>query len=327
MTYPTQLKAAPFSPLISTEHFQSSPHPASGFRTIFIGPNGLRAGWRLLIFAVLIVVLVGGFLIVRSGGVQGFREAQKHAGEVIVTPLLMGWSEGMAFVLTCVATLIMGKIERRKFNEYGLPLRLAFGKDFWRGCLWGFLAISGTLLAMFLLHGFRITGVALHGPAAFAAAIEWGIAFAIVGMCEEFLLRGYFQYALSSGIGFWPAAFVMAGMFAFSHSFNANETPSGVVATGLFSLLFCLFLRRTGNLWIPVGFHAAWNWGQTLYGVSDSGIAPYHSVFHSASTGPQWLTGGIVGPEASIFCPLALLVVGVIFSRYYRQNRYQTSAT
>jgi membrane protease YdiL (CAAX protease family) len=115
----------------------------------------------------------------------------------------------------------------------------------------------------------------------------------------------------------------MSGMFALGHAFNANETGVGVVATALFGLLHCLFLQRTGNLWIAVGFHLGWDWGQTFYGVPDSGMLPYHNVFSSAFHGPQWLTGGIVGPEASILCPIALLVVGLIFSRYYRENRYQ----
>jgi len=298
-------------------------HRASRLKPIFHGPNGLRAGWRLLIFVALVVVLLGSFLLIRNGGVQGFQEARKHAGEVTVTPLLTGGSEGMAFLLLCVAALMMGKIEHRKFSEYGLPLRQALGKEFWIGCLSGFLAISGTLLTMFLLHGFRVTGLALHGTAILSSMLAWGIAFILVGLFEEFLCRGYAQYTLASGIGFWPAAFVMSGLFAFGHSFNANETGVGVVATGLFALLFCLFLRRTGNLWIAVGFHAAWDWGQTFYGVPDSGLLPYHSVFHSAFSGPRWLTGGIVGPEASILTPITLLVVALVFRRYYRENRYQ----
>ncbi|HYA64685.1 MAG TPA: CPBP family intramembrane glutamic endopeptidase [Candidatus Sulfotelmatobacter sp.] len=214
-------------------------------------------------------------------------------------------------MLLCVATFTMGKIEHRKFSAYGLPLRQALGKDFWIGSLSGFLAISGTLLAMFLLHGFRITGLALHGVAILSSLTAWGVAFTLVGLVEEFLCRGYIQYTLASGIGFWPAAFVMSGLFAFGHSFNANENGVGVVATGLFALLFCLFLRRTGNLWIAIGFHAAWDWGQTLYGVPDSGMLPYHSVFASAFSGPRWLTGGIVGPEGSVLCPIALLVVAL----------------
>jgi membrane protease YdiL (CAAX protease family) len=296
---------------------------SSSTRPIFFGPNGLRAGWRLLIFAALVVVLLGAFVLIRNGGLQGVREAQKHAAEITVTPLLMIESEAMAFLLLCVATLIMGKIEHRKFSLFGLPLHRGLARNLWRGSLWGFLAISGTLLTMFLFHGFRVIGLALHGTAILSSVAAWGIAFLLAGLFEEFLCRGYAQYTLASGIGFWPAAFVMSGMFAFGHAFNANETAVGVVATGLFGLLHCLFLRRTGNLWIPIGFHLGWDWGQTFYGVADSGMLPYHNVLSSTFHGPQWLTGGIVGPEASILCPIALLVVGLVFKRYYREDRYQ----
>jgi membrane protease YdiL (CAAX protease family) len=300
------------------------PPRVPGWKPIFVGPNGLRAGWRILIFLALVVGLLLGFVIIRNGGIQGFLEAQKHAAEITVTPLLMGGSEGIAFLLVCVATLIMGKIEHRKFSEYGLPLRKAFGKDFWIGCSSGFLAISGTLLTMFLLRGFHISGLALHGTAIFTSVLGWGIAFLLVGLFEEFLCRGYLQHALASGIGFWPAALVISGLFGLAHALNPGETAVGAASAGLFGFLFCLFLRRTGSLWIAVGFHAAWDWGQTFYGVPDSGMLPYHSVFSSAFHGPNWLTGGAVGPEASILTPIALLVVALIFSRYYRANRNQS---
>src|SRR5271168_5277406 len=101
-------------------------------RRIFVGPNGLRAGWRLLIFAGLVVTLLASLVLIRTGGVQRFKEAQKHADEITVTPLLMIKSEAMAFLLLCVATLIMGKIEHRKCGEYGLPLRQGVGKHLWR---------------------------------------------------------------------------------------------------------------------------------------------------------------------------------------------------
>jgi membrane protease YdiL (CAAX protease family) len=136
----------------------------------------------------------------------------------------------IAFAILCLATLVMGRIENRKFSEYGLPLRQALGKDFWIGCLSGFLSISGTLLAMFLLHRFRITGFALHGKAILYALTAWAIAFLMVGLSEECLNRGYLQYTLASGIGFWPAAFVMSGFFAFGHAFNPHETLTGVAS-------------------------------------------------------------------------------------------------
>jgi uncharacterized protein len=320
MTPLDELKAVAYA-LESTAPVSIS-QPASGIRSLFLAARGLRAGWRLLIFMGLLVVLLGGTVLVTSGGPQRLRNGFKHMDQVTVTPFKMGVSEAIVFALLCLDTLVMGRIENRKFSEYGLPLRPPLGKDFCIGCLSGFLSISGTLLVMFLLHGFRITGFALHGMAILYAVGGWAIAFVMVGLCEEFLNRGYLQYTLASGIGFWPAAFVMSGFFAFGHAFNPHETLAGVASVVLFGLLLCLFLRRSGNLWCAVGFHAAYDWGQTLFGVPDSGIAPYHNLFNSVFSGPLWLTGGIVGPEASVLTPIALALVALLFSRYYRENRY-----
>jgi uncharacterized protein len=326
MTSTNQLKFAGSTQLTSAELPTKHADRPPDFKSIFIGPNGLRAGWRLLIFSILVVTLLASFLIIRTGGIEGFKEARKLEGKITITPLLMGWSEGMAFVLLCVATWVMSRIEHRRFSEYGLSARKALGKEFWIGTGSGFLALSGALLTMFLLHGFRITGLALHGAAILSSMVAWAAAFLAAGMCEEFLNRGYAQYTLASGIGFWPAAFVTSGVFAFGHAFNAHETATGLAAVLLFGLLHCLFLQRTGSLWMAVGFHAGWDWGQNcFYGVPDSGIVPYHSVLRSGFQGPTWLTGGIVGPEASIFCPIALLIVALIFSYFYRETRYPSA--
>src|ERR1700685_1850661 len=144
-------------------------------RRIFFEPNGLRVGWRLLIFSALFGSLFAGFTLIRFGGFQGVRDAPRNLGQTIHTPFFMSKSEAIAFLLLCVATLIMGKIEGRKFRGYGLSLRQALRKDFWVGSLIGFLAISGTLFTMFLFHGFRVTGLALHGTANVSSALECGI--------------------------------------------------------------------------------------------------------------------------------------------------------
>jgi hypothetical protein len=51
-------------------------------------------------------------------------------------------------------------------------------------------------------------------------------------------------------------------------------------------------------------------------------MAPDHNLFNSAFSGPQWLTGGTVGPEASMFTPIVLLIVAIVFSLVYRENQY-----
>jgi hypothetical protein len=173
-----QLKAVEY--VLESTRTVSVSKPASGMRSLFLGPRGLRAVWRLLIFIGLLLVLFGGTALVCNGGLQGIRHTQKHLGSITMTPLLMGVSETIAFAILCLATLVMGRLENRKFSDYGLPLREALGKDFGMGCLFGFLSISGTLLAMFLFHGFRITGFALHGKA---------ILYALTGGAIAFLLR------------------------------------------------------------------------------------------------------------------------------------------
>jgi len=323
MTFANPVKAAENLAVASTESFQRSPRSKLGLERIFIGPNGMRAGWRVLMFIALFGLLLAGFVLIRAGGPEAFREQYKNQSHITITPLLMGGSEAITLLFLCISALVMGKLEHRKFGEYGLPLRLALRKDFWVGSLTGFLAISGTLLAMFLLHGFRVSGLAIHGPTILSSLFGWGVAFLLVGLVEEFLFRGYIQYTLTSGVGFWPAAFVMSGLFGLGHFFNSHENAVGSVAVVMFGLLLCLFLRRTGNLWCAVGFHLGYDWGQMFYGVPDSGIVPYHNLLSSTLSGPQWLTGGMVGPEASVLTPIALLLVALIFCRYYRGIRNQ----
>src|SRR5215469_1175208 len=302
---------------------QSPAPPPSN--TVFRGPKGIRAGWRVLLFLALVAAV--GLVIAL---VVGVTMALIHRGGPKPTfsfsplsPAALSLQEGAMLICTVVAALIMARIEGRKFEQYGLPLRSAFGKDFWIGIVAGFASISGTLAGIAALGGFRLEGIATHGPVLARAIVAWSLTFILVGLAEEFSFRGYLQYTLTTGIGFWPAAILLSLLFALAHSGNPGETSFGLLSVVVFGLVFCLVLRRTGNLWWAVGFHAGWDWGQTFfYGVSDSGIPPYHNLFNSSFNGPRWLTGGTVGPEASIFTPIVLLIVAFVVSRVYRGNRY-----
>jgi len=303
------------------------PQPASG-TNVFRGPNGIRAGWRVLIFLAIVAGLVAAVNLVVWLVVHFLLHRPSRFGTTSsLSPAVAVLSDGAILLFTGLAALIMSRIERRKWGDYGLPVRSAFRQNFWLGTLAGFLAISASLFAIFALHGFHLAGLAIHGSTILTATAAWTAAFVIVGLGEEFAFRGYLQFTLTTGMGFWPAAVLLSALFALAHSANPGESKFGLLSVVCFGLLFCLFLRRTGNLWWAVGFHAGWDWGQTFfYGVSDSGLAPYHNFFNSSFSGPAWLTGGTVGPEASIFTPLALLVVGILFSRVYRENRYQPLA-
>jgi uncharacterized protein len=217
----------------------------------------------------------------------------------------------------------MARGDRRKYAQFGLPARFAFGKNFWVGALAGFVSASTALLGIMLMHGFRITGLNLHGASLLTSTAAWSVAFIVVGLAEEFTFRGYLQYQLTAFMGFWPSAFVLSLLFAVAHTSNKGETRLGLLSVMLFGLLFCLILRRTGNLWLAVGLHAGWDWGQTFfYGVPDSGLAAAHNLFNSVLAGPAWLTGGSVGPEASVFTLIILVVAATLISRFYPVKLY-----
>ena len=177
------------------------------------------------------------------------------------------------------------------------------------------------------MSGAAFGSTELYGRQFLFYALGWGGYFLAVGLYEEFSFRGYPQFTLTTGMGFWPAAFLLSAVFALVHLANPGENFIGVLQVFATALLLCLSLRRTGNLWFAVGLHGAWDWAETFfYGVPDSGFqGPGHflnPIFH----GPKWLTGGTAGPEGSIVTLLVELAMIVLVALRFRvPPRVQTS--
>jgi membrane protease YdiL (CAAX protease family) len=290
--------------------------PPSIVRAIFLGPNGIRAGWRLLLF-LLFVIAVGAAIQFSIFRIAAFREWTRSLPRGTITPVSQIVSELFMLLPVIVAAGIMSKIEKRSFADYGLPLKEAFGKRFWQGTPFGFLALSLLLALIAALHGFSIGGTEIGGTQAVKYGALFAVGFILVGLFEEFSFRGYMQATLGSGIGFWPAAILLSILFGAVHLGNQGEAKIGAVMAGSFGLVAAFSLWRTGNLWFPIGMHAAWDWGETyFYGVPDSGLLATGRLFGSSSHGPNWLTGGSVGPEGSylVFPVLILICVAVYFA-------------
>lgn len=286
--------------------------PATRATAIFWNERELRAGWRLAIFAVMVFLLAsGGTLLV----VVLHLPMVSRGG---ITPGAIFIQESVMFLATLAATVAMGLLERRPIGGYGLPVAGAFGKRFWQGATWGIAIVVATILLIRLFGGFSFGELALHGTAVWSYALIWGVTFVSVGFLEEYLFRGYAQFTLSMGLGFWPAATMLSAAFGALHLGNRGEDKIGALSVFVVGMFFCLTLRRTGNLWLAVGLHAAFDWGETfLFSVPDSGlVAPGH-LLNSSLHGPAWLTGGSVGPEGSVMVFVVLAVAAVIFSRVY----------
>lgn len=289
---------------------------ASAFHRVFYGPSELRAGWRLLIFLAIVIASI-------------------NASNLIVHELLHGADnttlflvrEVMDFLIFLLASWIMGRIEGRTIADYGLPGRRMFQLRFWQGVLLGFASITGLLAAMRIVGVFHFGNIALHGTDIWKWAIVYAFVFTLVALREEFRARGYGLFTLSAGIGFWPAAILSAVFFGYSHHGNSGEDWIGLFNAGLFGLLACFLLRRTGNLWMPIGVHLAFDWGETyFYGVADSGQTLPGHLLNSSSSGPAWLSGGTVGPEGSLLCTFLIVLVWLTCAAWLRDVKYPQRA-
>src|SRR6266436_2930870 len=103
--------------------------------TIFVGTNGLRAGWRLLIFLAVLISCLLGFreVVVHIPTVTRMLQPLRE-GRLVVSAALVAEFQ---FVLSLlIAVSVMSRIERRSLADYGLPARDAFGRYFWQGLAW-----------------------------------------------------------------------------------------------------------------------------------------------------------------------------------------------
>jgi membrane protease YdiL (CAAX protease family) len=237
------------------------------------------------------------------------------------SPQLLMTGEIVALAGAFSAALVMARLEKRSFGEYGLALRGAFGKLFWQGALFGAVEISTVIGALAALGYYHFGFVVIHGSALLRWAVLWAVSFVLVGLYEEFAFRGYVQFTFAQGLGFWPAGIVLSIVFGVIHLGNPGETWTGIAGIVLAGLFWCFTLRRTGSLWFAVGMHASFDFGETfLYSVPDSGVIFPGHLSSATLAGPTWLSGGTAGPEASVFDFLVLLLFFYGFHRLYPAN-------
>jgi uncharacterized protein len=304
---------------------QNTAAKPSTIRWVFLGADGLRAGWSLLIFIALMAALLKGVNVIG-------KLIHLGASNANVTPSFMLIGEALPFLATLLATWIMSKIERRPNSVYGLGGQRKL-PHFLAGLAWGVSFLSLLVFTLWKTGLLIIDGRLLFGGDVLRYGALWLVGFLLVGLLEEYLTRGYLQYTLTRGLaaiyqwafktrhsqalGFWTAAAIFSLLFGFGHGKNPGESPIGLLAAGLAAMVFCLSLWRTGSLWWAIGFHTSWDWAQSyLYGVADSGLMVQHHLLATHPAGKPIYSGGATGPEGSLFilAILALISVIIIFT-------------
>jgi uncharacterized protein len=305
---------APQPPTVPSPSFASPPEPTSAKNE-----SPLRDGffafarWLLYLGMAFVVFEIEGWLLL---------SLRSHLNDLWWRLLI----EAGMMLAAILPGFAMARIEGRPFGDFGLPYRRAFKRNFWVGTLWGIASLSILMLALRLMGAFEFGRLSLHGPRIWKFAAYYAVFFLFTGFFEDFLIRGYSQWVLSRGINFWPAAVLLSFAFGAIHGTNPGEARTGLVAAGLIGFFLCLTLRRTGDLWWAVGFHMAWDWAESyLYSVPDSGaLLPGH-LLNSTLHGPNWLTGGSVGPEGSYLVFIVIAALWLLFARTYPEVKYEAN--
>lgn len=286
------------------------------YSIFFLPDHRIRAGWRLVIWLVIASV-------VETGLEFAIRKiAPNIDNPPFLNPYLLLGGELSVLVAALVATLIMAHIEDLSLRDYYIPTNSFFGRQFWQGLLWGFLAVSLLVGLIAAFHGYRITGLAIRGGPLIRATLWWVAAASAIGVAEEVAFRGYMLRTLADGIRFWPAAILLSIGFGALHYFTKPyERWEDFASTGLLALFGCLTIRRTGSLAFMIGWHTSFDWGAIFfYSGRNGGEFAVGHLLQTSWNGPDWLTGGMLGPEASW---LVFIVIGLLFFTFpplYRSN-------
>jgi len=275
----------------------------------------LQPIWRAIIF-----FLVTGFALIPLIAYLSTLVFPPPPGPGLrLTPSEIAIAETVNFLAALVATALFAWYDHRRVDSYGLPIDRAFGFPTWEGFAVGVTQTCVAAGALLAFGAMQVHGLALSGPAIATYALAWLGACICVGIAEEFLIRGYFLQTLWKAIGFWPAATIVAIIFAGVHYFlKPGENAADVVALVSFSLLCCYSVLRTGNLWFAVGLHVAYDFMQFfVIGTQNGGQVPHGRLLDAAFNGPAWLTGGTLGTEASwLSVPLDLLAFAYVWWRF-----------
>jgi membrane protease YdiL (CAAX protease family) len=312
-------------------------------RSLCFNRHGLiRVVWRLPIFFTVLLAL--GFAV--SYGMRllfslaGISVGGADGGGPISIQIL-GYLV-MVLSLFTVSALAARLLDRRAVASLGLGFNARWLRQLSIGMLLGVVAVSAiiAILAAAGALSFQPAGVA-----AGAVALNFLLVLLLligVSFLEELLFRGYVLQVLAEGIGDFigyvrkagsresadrcgkiVAAFLLATPFGIAHYTNDGGTVTGALATGMAGLLLALAYFRTGSLWLPVGLHTTWNlflgW---VYAATVSGEQLPGAPFETSASGPDWLTGGSFGPEASL---LAFVAMALMAFYLFRSRRFDAT--
>ena len=247
-------------------------------------------------------------LVLFAAGIAGTLWLLRQLTGSIANTLGTGWPSQVAHVVLPILAIhfaycgITRLLERRSADELG-PRGAV--REASAGAMTGAACLTLTVALVFALGYYRVEGVGAWT----ALLTAFGIA-ATSSYIEEVIFRGVLFRIVEEGLGTWLALGITVAVFGLAHLGNPNATLYGAVVIGVEAgVLLGAAYVVTRRLWLAIGVHFGWNFMQAgVFGPNLSGHE-VGSLLQSRLSGPDFLSGGELGVEGSLF---AVLVCGAV---------------
>jgi len=215
----------------------------------------------------------------------------------------------VSFILAAASALILygnALIENRRLLELNLKSALV---ELPVGLIIGLCTFSMVIFIMWLLDVLQFEGINSHSN-----LLNMFPLLVLAGFIEEYIFRGIIFKLSEEMVGTWIAIVIQAALFGLVHGGNVNATAFSTFAIAIEAgILLVAVYMLTRRLWMAIGVHFAWNWVQgPFFGIPVSGH-DINGLFETTVNGPEILTGGAFGAEASIVALIICTLVGLIF--------------
>jgi membrane protease YdiL (CAAX protease family) len=222
------------------------------------------------------------------------------------------------------AMAMLGQRQSKPVARMGLVRRPGAMREWGLGTALGWAGIVACVLPVALIGGLAVNlnnQSFLYGLT--ALCIDF-LTLLTASLAAEVLFRGYPFQRLIETTGVTLASLLVSLLFAVDRMGSEPLSLTSFLVTFLLGLLLSMAYLRTRALWVGWGFHFAWSASTAiLFGLPISGRTEFSPIISNYTAGPEWLTGGGVGPEGSLTALVVLLVLIFVLARATRELRHR----
>lgn len=274
--------------------------PDRGWQSIFVGGQGLRCGWSVLLF-ILFTAIILAAVSALAHAITG--EVRSDPNNVSPFVLLIG--EVISVLAILASATLMAVIERRRILDYNLRGPHRF-RHFLAGMAGGFVALSALVGALVWGGWLHFGPIALSGSRILGFGAVWGLVFLLTGFFEEGSFRCYLLFTLARGINFWWAVSLVGAMCLDLLLTAKGNGVWGVYLIVLLLLVPCLvlYVKRTSGAsfwyaaWVTsafFGFVHTGNGGENWIGIFAAAAVGFVFCVSVRLTGSAWWAIGFHG--------------------------------